>query len=387
MRFRHPDGTVVHLAYCTNVHAAEDLDAVIGQLARYAEPVRRRLGTGRLGLGLWLAAGVLLELGADPDAVRRLRSELAARDLEVVTLNAFPYAGFHQPVVKTAVYKPSWTEPARLQYTVSCARVLADLLPDDVAQGSISTLPLAWRMPWSADDASAARHALNRLASELAAIHRSTGRQIRVGVEPEPGCVIESTEQAVAELSAVDTEWIGVCLDACHLAVGFEDPADAVARLTRAGRLIVKVQAACALEASDPVLAAPQLADFAESRFLHQARTLVGGRRHSADDLVDALDGKLPASAPWRVHFHMPVHSSVAPPLGTTAAVLDNTLRTMFGGAHPATNHVEVETYTWSVLPGQARPPGATGLADGIAAELAWTRDRLAAVGLQEEAA
>ena len=29
MRFRHPDGTLVHAAYCTNVHAAEDLAGVL----------------------------------------------------------------------------------------------------------------------------------------------------------------------------------------------------------------------------------------------------------------------------------------------------------------------------------------------------------------------
>ncbi|MFB9837461.1 xylose isomerase, partial [Actinoallomurus acaciae] len=126
MRFRHPDGTLVHLAYCTNVHPAEDLDGVLAQLARYAEPVRERLGAGTLGVGLWLAADVARAL-ADEAALARLRRELTARGLEVVTLNGFPYRAFHAPVVKRAVYVPDWTERARLDYTLDLARILQGL--------------------------------------------------------------------------------------------------------------------------------------------------------------------------------------------------------------------------------------------------------------------
>jgi hypothetical protein len=385
MRLRHRDGSTVHLAYCTNVHAAEDLDGVIGQLARYAEPVRLRLGTGRLGLGLWLAAGVVEELAADPAALRRLRRELDVRGLEVVTLNAFPYAGFHQPVVKKAVYLPSWADPERLSYSLSCARVLAGLLPDDTAGGSVSTVPLAWRAPWRPEQAAAARRALDTLAGGLAELHAATGRRIRVGLEPEPGCVIETTGQAVTELSTVDREWIGVCLDTCHLAVAFEDPAAAIGRLEGAGLPIVKAQASAALQADDPLGARAELSGFAEPRFLHQVKAEVDGSCRSADDLPDALGGALPVAVPWRVHFHVPVHAAAAPPLRTTAATLTGTLAELFGTPRARTDHVEVETYTWSVLPERDRPSGAAGLVEGIAAELAWTRDQLVAVGLKVE--
>jgi sugar phosphate isomerase/epimerase len=365
MRLRHPDGTVVHLAYCTNVHAAEDVSGVIGQLARYAEPIRRRLGVDRLGVGLWLAVDVIREL--TPSAVRRLRTELATRGLEVVTLNAFPYAGFHQPVVKKAVYLPDWADPRRLDYTLACARVLSELLPDDALRGSVSTVPLAWRTPWRPDRAALAHRALDTLAAGLADLYRATGRRIRVGLEPEPGCVIETTEQAVAELATVDHEWIGVCLDACHLAVAFEEPSAAVGRIVDAGLPIVKIQASNALQADDPAT----LTRFVEPRFLHQTRTVVDGKLLSADDLPDALAGALPTTSPWRVHYHVPLHT----PAGTT---LTNTLGALFDTPQARTDHVEVETYTWSVL------PDAVDLVEGIAAELAWTRDQLVAIGLKE---
>ncbi|RSN74284.1 xylose isomerase [Streptomyces sp. WAC 05379] len=383
MRFLHPDGSTVHLGYCSNVHQAEDLDGVIAQLADHAEPVRERLGTGRFGIGLWLARGVVGELVDDAGALGRLRSELRARGLETVTLNAFPYAGFHREVVKKDVYLPDWADEARLKYTLDCARVLAALLPDDVRQGSVSTLPLAWRAPWPRDRAEEARRALDRLTTGLAALESRTGRRIRVGFEPEPGCVVETTTQAVRELGGLDPDRLGVCLDACHLAVQFEDPAAALHRLAEAGLPVVKLQASCAVEAARPADpdARAALHRLAEPRFLHQTRTTADGVVLGVDDLPDALGGGLPdAGGPWRVHFHAPLHTQPEPPLRTTSAQLDQVLAGLLGGPSADCAHIEVETYTWSVLP---EPPA--DLPGGIAAELAWARDRLTGLGLKED--
>ncbi|GGK93975.1 metabolite traffic protein EboE [Streptomyces flaveus] len=470
MRLRHPDGTPVHLAYCSNVHQAEDLDGVLAQLAAYAEPVRERLGVDRLGIGLWLARDVVTELVGDGRALARLKDELSLRGLETVTLNAFPYAGFHREVVKKDVYLPDWTDQVRLDYTLDCARVLTALLPDDARRGSVSTLPLAWRTPWPAERANTARRALDRLAEGLATIERETGRPVRVGFEPEPGCVVETTAQAVRELGGLDPERLGICLDTCHLAVQFEDPGAALARLAAAGLPVVKVQASCAVEADDPAdpAARAALGRLAEARFLHQTRTRVAaqgswgtfsgpgegrgpgvagpriprqrglaageqadGTRHvcglggptgpdgsgcarqpggggvssagpspvggpagpdrwdtlgegtivGVDDLPEALAGGLPADrGPWRVHFHAPLHAEPEPPLRTTAPQLTAVLAGLLGGPVAGCDHIEVETYTWSVLP---RPPA--DLAGGIAAELTWARDRLTGLGLKEE--
>ncbi len=322
MRFRHPDGTAVHLGYCSNVHQAEDLDGVIAQLADHAEPVRAHLGVDRLGIGLWLARPVVTELAADEGALERLKDELRLRGLETVTLNAFPYAGFHREVVKKDVYLPDWADEARLTYTLDCARVLAALLPDDADRGSVSTLPLAWRTPWPATRADEARRALDRLTDGLAVIEARTGRRIRVGFEPEPGCVVETTAQAVRQLGGLDPDRLGVCLDACHLAVQFEEPAEALRRLADAGLPVVKLQASCAVEATDPAdpAARAALRRLAEPRFLHQTRAATDGGVLAVDDLPDALDGDLPADAgPWRVHFHAPLHTAPEPPLRGTA--------------------------------------------------------------------
>jgi hypothetical protein len=376
VRFRHPDGSTVHLAYCSNVHQAEDLDGLHDQLARFAGPVRQRLGIDRLGLGLWLAAEAADALGRDPGALARLRAALDRHGLEVVTLNGFPYQAFHAPVVKRCVYMPDWTDPLRAAYTQSLARVLAALLPDDVAEGSISTLPLGWRTRWDPAAGERARRALAQTAEHLAALEAATGRRIRVGLEPEPGCAVETTEQAVRALAGLDTTRLGVCLDTCHLAVQFEDPATAVACLDAAGVPLVKAQLSVALRATDP----EQARAFAEPRFLHQARERLAGGVAGVDDLPEALDGGLPGAGEWRVHFHLPVHAGGAE---STQPELHMAMQAILGGPHPATRDLEVETYTWSVLPKDRRPTDDAGLVAGLAAELRWASDQLVSLGLE----
>lgn len=380
MRLRHRDGSLVHLSYCTNVHAAEDLAGILAQLDAYAVPVRRQLGSAVLGLGLWLAAPVAAELAADRAARRRLRRELAARELEVVTLNGFPYAAFQDPVVKYAVYRPDWTQPRRVRYTLDLATVLADLLPADAARGSISTLPLAWREPWTPERADACRQSLSMLVAGLAVLERRTGRLIRVGLEPEPGCVIETTAQATAALSDVNTRYVGVCLDLAHLACAWEEPAAALARLRSAELPVVKTQLSAALESADPAGDADALRSYAEPRFLHQTRSRDG---RSTDDLPEALSWPVPGPR-WRVHYHVPLHAAPTPPLRATTDVLTDALDELLGGPAAGCDHLDVETYTWNVLPPRSRPQGPAELAAGIAAELAWARDRLTDLDLKE---
>lgn len=413
MRLRHPDGTTVHLAYCTNVHPAEDLDGILRQLAGCAAQVRARLGVPVLGVGLWLPHRVIDELTHEPAARARLRHGLSAHGLEVVTLNGFPYGGFHGPVVKRAVYTPDWSHPERLAYTLGLAQVLAALLPDDAVRGSVSTLPLGWRTEWTPERHDRALRALDALAAGLTELADRTGRTVRVGLEPEPGCTVGTVRDACARLADVDPGLIGVCLDACHLATDFEDPQEATRGLAAAGLPVVKAQLSCALQADAPhdPAARRALARFAEPRYLHQTRAAGGGavvrRWDDLDQALaagDAVGDAMGAAAdtapgavaestpvglgagggPWRVHFHVPLHAPPAPPLASTRPVLEQTLRTLVAGPHPLTDHLEVETYCWSVLPEEQRPAGTDALSAGIAAELAWSRDQLIDSGLKE---
>ncbi|MCB7136315.1 metabolite traffic protein EboE [Cellulosimicrobium marinum] len=396
----------MHLSYCTNVHPAEDMDGVLDQLARYAAPVREAAGLDVLGVGLWMPAVLAHRLAGSPADRDRLRTALAEHGLEVRTLNAFPYGGFHADVVKLDVYTPTWADPERLAYTLECAEVLADLLPDG-ADGSISTLPLAWREPWTDADDAAATRAFAELSAGLRDLRDRTGKTVRVAVEPEPGCVLDTVEDVVAWLAArtgpagadrtaggtIDPDHVGVCLDTCHLAVSFADPAGAVARITDAGLRVVKVQASAALHVADPSdpAARDAVAGFVEQRYIHQVRELApDGAVLPADDLPDALGdgpapgagdgvghdaaGGLPGAGPWRVHFHVPLHHEPRPPLAATSDVLRTAVEAVRATPHGDAAHLDVETYTWSVLPEGA---ATDSLVAGIAAELRWASDHL----------
>ncbi len=376
MRLRHPDGSLLHLAYCSNVHPADDPDGVVDQLERYAARVRERLGVPVLGVGLWIAASAL----PDPAAATRLKGNLRRLGLEVVTLNGFPYRAFHAPVVKLDVYRPNWADTRRRDYTLELAGLLARLLPDDVTEGSISTLPLGWREEWDAGASAIARGALEEVAEGLGQLEERTGKRIRVALEPEPGCTIETVAQAADFLAGLAPEWVGLCLDACHLAVQFEEPEAALARLAESGVPVVKAQVSSALRVERPTARDGRelLEGFLEPRFLHQVRERTNGRVAGVDDLPEALAGGLPGEHEWRVHFHVPVHAADH----TTQEHLVATLAALAGGTAPATRHLEVETYTWTALPD--RPEDDEGLIEGLAGELAWTRERLLALGAKD---
>ncbi len=365
------DGRPLHLGYCYNVLPGETVAALIDQIARICEPVRARLGVARLGVGLWIARGAAAELRASADALASLREALDEAGLYCFTLNGFPYGGFHAPRVKERVFEPSWASGARVDYTIDLAEILAALLPDDVAVGSISTVPLG---PATVDP-DAARRGLARAAAAFAAITARTGKRIELAVEPEPGAGFERVDALVDYLRAPDTGAVGVCLDCCHAAVVGEDPAEAFAAMNRHGIRCAKIQISSALVVPRPDLDIGRVGAFDEPRFLHQVRSERGG----AMDIPEAMM-LLDRDVPWRIHFHVPVHDADLGELATTRDEIAPVLAAALA-APGELPHLEVETYTWSILPDGRRPADDAGLVDGIARGLAWTLALLAQLG------
>ncbi|MEU6131899.1 metabolite traffic protein EboE [Saccharopolyspora sp. NPDC047091] len=368
---------MTEFSYCTNVHPAEDLAGLLDQLDRYAVPIRERARLDRLGLGLWLSADVAAALAADPGSVSRLKRASRERGLFVETLNAFPYRGFHDPVVKHSVYRPCWGDPRRTRYTVDCARVLGGLLDEDAEYGSMSTLPLGWRDGWTDTDGERARMALDRVQDALREETSRCGRPVRLAIEPEPGCVLDEVSDAVRWMwDRVDPDVVGLCLDTCHLAVSHADPESAVRQVYDAGLQVFKVQVSAALEVPDPAdpRARKSLAEFAEPRYLHQTRERGPDGAVSKEDDLDAAVDTLPGLGPWRVHYHVPLHCQPVEPLRATTWVIEEALDAVMACAGSVTPHREIETYTWNVLPERHRQD----LVDGIAAELRWSERNLA---------
>lgn len=375
------------LSYCTNVHPGRSIVEVEEGLDRFTLPIKQGYGND-LAAGLWLAASVIRELESTPDAVSRFADGLKRRGLTCYTLNAFPYGDFHSARVKENVYLPDWTQPNRLDYSLACARVLAALLPDNV-EGSISTVPLGFKpFEHPTDFADRCADQLIEFSRQLDRLRTDTGKLIRLAIEPEPFCVLETTaetlaffqrlRQRAADVSALELvqRHLGVCYDVCHQAVEFEDVAASIRSLAAAEIRINKVHITCAIEIASPgsnPTALEALARYVEPRYLHQAfaRTATGSIVKQVD-----LDTSLATSPPpefrdasmWRVHFHVPVDAEHLGPLGTTRGELKRALAVIPELEYAP--HLEVETYTWEVLPGGGTP----NIVEGFTRELLATK-------------
>lgn len=382
----------IQLGYCTNVHAGADLEQTLANLHRYALDVKQRVSPhAPLGIGLWLSAVAAREL-RDERRLDAFQAWLAQAGLSPFTFNGFPYGDFHQTVVKRAVYRPDWSEPARLDYTRDLIAIQDRLLPAGLT-GSISTLPVRWgALDADLDALEAAAQNLAEIAEHLARLHRDTGRRIWLCLEPEPGCVLQRSGDVVRFferhlLPGRDErtlrEHVRVCHDVCHAAVMFEDQAEAIDRYRSAGIRVGKVQASSAVAApwdrlagADRLRAIAQLRTFDEPRYLHQ--TCVRPSEDAAavlfEDLPQALESRAANTerGQWRVHFHVPIFVQRIELLETTQADLAACWRAT--RACSELTHWEIETYAWDVLPRTLRP---TTLAEGIAAEFRWFQSEI----------
>jgi len=390
------------LTYCTNVHAGESLAQVLEIVHGPLPAVRRNRGLARMSGGLWLSAPAARALAGEQN-LQGFARDLERDAIALFTLNGFPLQGFHSQRVKQAVYHPDWSEPERLDYTLDLARILAGLLPQDVAEGTISTVPLGFGPDWDDSRQTLALQALCRCAAGLDEIRRQTGRTIRLCLEMEPGCVLESTDELVpfftsslpAQAAGMDLDpaliraHLGVCFDVCHQAVMFEDVYEALQRIHGADIAIGKIQISSALELKFPADADARdaLAGFVEPKYLHQSRC-----RDESGQLLRVMDldqafSAFPRSHPWRVHFHVPIQAQtlISDGLCTTQREIGRTLDFLRDtpGLHP---HLEVETYTWTALPVAIRPTDEHMIVDGLSRELQWLEAQMRTRGLLREA-
>jgi len=385
--------------YCSNVHPGDNLGDVEANIRRFTGPVRACRGQDRLHSGLWLSNAAADELLSSASRLESFSDLLKAEGIMLTSLNGFPYAGFHDKVVKEKVYLPHWGQRARLDYTLKLARLMAELMPESSVEGTISTLPLGFAKGWSAVHQKESEKNLCELLGGLEKLERTSGKRIRICLEMEPGCVLETTPQLIRFITAdlpaaldrhgrsVDAaaRYLGACFDVCHQAVMFEDAESSLEAIQRAGIVIGKIQISSALRAACAAPVSELLRGYAEPRYLHQVSTRDRrGDQQFHLDLAGALaSGKLPLDAEWRIHFHVPIQakSLESPLLTTTREAIADTCR--FLAAHPLLKpHLEVETYTWGVLPRTLAPADDGQLIDAVVAELSWLQDTLGGFGL-----
>ncbi len=389
------------VGYCTNVHAGTDVLSIRDNLQKYAVAARRALGSDELGVGLWIPnqAAEQLAVGSAAEDFRRFLDDSCLR---AFTINGFPYDNFHQPVVKHRVYLPPWWDRARLDYTERLANILSILLPESEGVGSISTLPIGWPNNPLADDGSASESDLLlaaaanlRIAADLLEkLESRSGRRIVLAIEPEPGCILDTSDDLVNWFDqhlpeSKHRRYITVCHDVCHAAVMMEAQSVVLGRFARAGIAVGKVQVSSAvvadwqsISAANKSEALQQLAEFAEDRYLHQTgRRTKGGEFELVEDLPELIrGGDVRSDQKWVVHFHVPIFLERFGHLTTSHDDVLECLRTISSlqaadeSQLEFTGHLEVETYAWTVLPQAVRKQS---LAEDIASEIQWLENKM----------
>lgn len=399
-------GRNLQLTYCTNIHPSNTIREVMENLDRYAVPLRAKLSPGQpFGVGLRLSGEESREL-MDAHRLEHFRRFLDERGLYVFTMNGFPYGPFHHQSVKAEVHAPDWLHPERVAYTLRLIDILSALLPEGL-EGGISTSPLTYRAWVDAKDAQLwTRLTLNvvQVISALVLLRRRTGQLIHLDIEPEPGGLLERSEQLASffterlmttgaahlagelgltleEARTAVQDHLQVCFDTCHVAVAHESPRSALACYQQAGMRIGKVQLSSALRLTLPPAgperqkALESLRPFLDSTYLHQViARRKDGQLIQFPDLPEALPGlEHPDLTEARIHFHVPVFLDrfTDSALESTQAEIVETLQLL--RQQPFTGQLEIETYTWDVLPPQLKRP----LLDMVEREYRWVQDVL----------
>lgn len=392
-----------YLTYCTNIHPGESWAEVFQQLKTYFPPLKQKLFPDQpFGIGLRLSNLASEEL-LKGNKLQEFKQWLQEQDLYVFTMNGFPYGGFHHQAVKDDVHKPDWTTQERLDYTKRLAYILAEVLPEGM-EGGISTSPLSYKPWFSGEETAKVKEAFNTATDHLVSLVETllqlkdqTGKQIHIDIEPEPDGLLENSKEVIdyyrewllpagiktlqesrgltkEEARAAVLQHIQLCYDVCHFALAYEKPAEAFAKLKDAGIKIGKIQLSAALKTLLPKdmeargEIAETLARFAESTYLHQVvERGDDGKLTQYPDLPLALQHiRKPGAVEWRTHFHVPLFTQTYSGLESTQQDIVDVLQIL--QQEQVTQHLEIETYTWDVLPEDMKKE----LSESIQRELEW---------------
>jgi hypothetical protein len=389
-----------HLTYSTLVHPGDNWDEMWHSLITYVPAVKKRISPDkRFGVSLRLSGKSAERLTADPKERAKLKAFLDANDMYLYTVNAFPHGAFKGERVKEEVYEPDWRSDVRSRYTMQVADILAEVAPPDV-NPSIQSPPLGFKPRVTGPDVvdEYTRHVL-QVVAHLVKLEQRTGRTVTLALEPEPFCFLEVTSEAVdyftkhlyadksaeslakatglsvAKAHAALRKHLGLVYDICHQAVEFEDISASLASLVKAGIPIFKLQEAAALrvpEVTKDLVAA--LKPFADTVYLTQTVEKRDGKLTRYLNLEDAFAAweKDPGPREWRTHFHVPVFLDDLGLFKTTRFAIEEALR--FHKATPVSTQLEIETYTWDVLPQSLKTGDIT---DYVVRELEWVQSQL----------
>lgn len=391
-----------HLTYCSNIHPGQDWKEHFSVLKNSIPEIKAAVCPQEtMGIGLRLANQASIDL-SEKSNFEAFKNWLDTNNCYVFTMNGFPYGNFHNVVVKDQVHAPDWTTAERADYTIRMFGLLAKLLPENLEEGGISTSPLSYRFWWKTPElleeaTKIATKNILLVVESLIDLKEKTGKTLHLDIEPEPDGILENSQEFIEwyknflipmgieqlkdrgfssekAIDAIKTH-IQLCYDVCHFAVGFEAPQDVINSLEREELKVGKIQISSALKvdfSSDAEEKLKVIAQYNEPTYLHQ---VVAQRKDGSfqkfQDLTEAIDGFDSNISSWRVHFHVPLFLEQYGLLSSTQSDIVDTINVH--KQKPFTNHLEIETYTWGVLPHEFQVP----LNDSIIREINWVKGLL----------
>ncbi len=390
-----------HLTYCTNIHPGQDWVSTFESLVEYLPIIKNKISKEQpFGIGLRLSNKASEELAMN-DNLPQFKSWLIKNGLYVFTMNGFPYGNFHDEVVKDKVHEPDWTTRDRVNYTIRLFEQLAYLLPEGIS-GGISTSPISYKHWHKSTDSKrivlekGAIH-LTELILKLYELEEKTSKYLHLDIEPEPDGMLENTEDVlmfyrnfllpiakkklikildVSEARAKDLvlRYCTLCYDICHFSLAYEEPAYTFEKLKSAGIKIGKIQVSAALkvrfDTSDKDKIWESLAQFDEPTYLHQVTENTNEGVKTYNDLPVVLKNKTDVSE-LRAHFHVPIFLESFEELYSTQDHILKVINIL--RENMISEHLEVETYTWDVLPASLKRE----LSESIIREMNWLIDKL----------
>ena len=390
-----------HLTYCSNIHSGEDWKSHFENIKKYVPRIKKQVSPNKsFGLGLRLSNLASKELNFRNNLID-FKNWLDQENIYVFTMNGFPYGDFHGKKVKDLVHEPDWTSQKRIDYTKRLFDQLAYLLPKKI-NGGISSSPISYKL-WfkNNDDKNKAliKGAENMLeiVIYLYQIEKKTRKYLHLDIEPEPNGLLENSDDVINffqnflypigikkiksklklnEKKAKECiqKYLTICYDICHFSLAYEDPIHTFNKFKTYQIKVGKIQVSSALKIifnkNNENIIWNSLKKFDEPIYLHQVTEFKNDKVKTFKDLPELFSNQK-SFKELRAHFHVPIFLEKFDYLYSTQ---DHILKVIdyINIDKTLCEHLEIETYTWEVLPSSLK----TEIASSIIREIEWFQNK-----------
>nr|YP_010478809.1 hypothetical protein N4K71_pgp085 [Neustupella aerophytica]UVI61114.1 hypothetical protein [Neustupella aerophytica] len=381
-----------NLTHCSNIYPGNSWEEIFNNLKVNIPLIKAKLSpTQPFGIGLRLSYKAAFELSI-PKNINIFKNWLYQNNCYVTTINGFVYGEFSNTSIKETVYDPDWSTKERYDFNYILI-LISSMLCLPGKEIGFSTSPLGYKFGLNKPDTilKEGSEYLLSLLELLIEIYKTEGKLIHIDFEPEADCILESIDDIVKFFNQISLKircrqkmllskakkllcrHVRICYDICHQAVQFEDHIKNFDVLNKTKIKIGKIQISSALDIKfcqfEPNFVVNELEKFNDNIYLHQAveRKPDGtlSRFRDLPEVIHYIQNMSNSKQDWltwnlegfrnvRLHFHVPIY--IQNIISQKYAIFSTTYKDIIAVIEyikhfPITSCLEIETYTWEVLP------------------------------------